>query len=172
MEHIKSNSLVPIITHIMYQYPENLASFMIGSNRYNREIELLPDTYWIPVYFTPGSALFSEPKAESAHGPLFSQQLKFNVPGDRIDTYAMLESLDTKPVILKLTFSDGTEKIMGEPNAPALFDEEFLSNSKATGSTHAFKCLATHRAYIYETDDLPGTGGPPGTPPPDQPPPD
>lgn len=163
MEHIKSNSLVGIITHIMYQFPANIASFSPGSNPYIREIELDPDHYWIPVYFAPGSAEYSERRVSNPHGPAYTQQLSFRVPGDRMNTYAMLQCIDNDPVILKITYSDGSEKIIGEPNTPALFDDEFLSNAKATGSTHAFKCLSTHRAFILQTDDPPGGGGPPST---------
>lgn len=170
MQHNKSNSLVPMITHIMYQFPENIESYSPGSKHHHVEVILKDDKYWIPVYFAPGSAEYSEPSIEDPNGKIFNQQLKFRVPGDNTDELTMLENIDTLPVILKITYSNGNEKIMGEPENPAIYISDYSSNAKATGSTHIFKSQSSKRIYVLETTDPPGSGGPPPAVPNEDPP--
>jgi len=160
MQHHKSNSLIPVITHIMYQYQENFTMFAKSEKPFHVEVGLADGLFWIPVYFVPGSAELAEPSAEHAQGKLYNQLLKYRVPGDDSADLARLERLHTLPVIIKITFSDGIERIMGAPDNPALYASDFASSAKSTGANAAFRCQASHRLRILDTEDPPGSGGP------------
>jgi hypothetical protein len=153
MSITKSDQLAAIVTKVMYQFAHNIQTFKVGLNVNYRFVSFKTGNNWLPFYFSPGTAIFSETKKESTHGPTFDQLLEFLLPGELSAQNEALKMLDQFPVIVKITYNTGAERIIGTPDVPALFSNDYVSNKAKTSSTTGFKCLSTERAYIYQAED-------------------
>jgi hypothetical protein len=148
----KPESPAPLICKIQYQF-EHMVEFLPGSGKHQRKVNILNDSDWLNIYHTPGSAEFSEPQVQNPNGPLFDQQLKIRLPGQLAEHYDKMQDMDETPVIIKITYSDGGAILMGEPGNPVLYYNAFGSDAKKTGHDYMFKCMSTHRAYIFESTE-------------------
>jgi hypothetical protein len=154
MSVTKSNHLAAVITKVMYQFAHNIDSFTVGQSVNHRLVTFKSGADWLQFYFSPGTAVFSEPKQDSMHGPAFNQTLELKTPGDMAESYPELDYLDQFPVIVKFTYNNGLEKIIGSENVPALFENNFGSSNEKTESTVRFTCLSTVRSFIYQAEEI------------------
>lgn len=134
----------------MYQFVSNVSLFKVGSTPHKRKLTFIPGQTWLNIYFAPGSASFTEPKTDTPHGPLFNQLLKIRFPEDTADSIAELEKMDVLPVVIKIVYSDASEKLIGSPGNPAHQGSNFVTNSDQVADEITFMCAAQHRAYLLE----------------------
>lgn len=148
----KPSNLVASILKVEYRFAKNIATFTKGSTKYHRRITFTDDDYWLNIYHTPGTATFSEPKVETDHGNIFDQQLSVKMPAVTQAYIQKLENMDEIPVIIRFTYSDGLQKIMGSDKNPVIFNSNYQESKESTSDTFTFRCQATHRAYFYEAN--------------------
>lgn len=145
----KSQKLVPIICKMFYQFAHNVATMDQGTDQYSTTITF-SEGDWQPVYFSPGTAKFSEPHKLTAAGPEYKQKLNFRYPGENSPIQGDLDLLERLPVIFRFDYNDGVSKIIGTREVPAEFSSDYDSNSDGAGSSFNINCLANHRALSLE----------------------
>lgn len=86
---------------------------------------------WNSLYFTPGSASFTE-KTENTNGiPLTEQKLTLSHPGSDDQTPSNISDIVRKPVILRISYYSGKQKLVGNFINPVVLT--------ATEQNHAYK---------------------------------
>lgn len=154
----KPNRQGAAICKIEYRYAQSIASYVMGASPHHR-IVTFDEEYWLNIYFSPGTAAYSEPQIPNANGPLFDQQLQMKFPGHMSEHLAYLERMDELPVIVRFSYSDGVQKLMGSPDNPVIFNSAYRDDAKSASDEFKFRCMAPHRAYLYESPDSGGGGG-------------
>lgn len=145
----KSSNLVQSVKKISYQLSRSVSSIVEGSSKYHRVVTF-NGVDWMEIYFTPGSAKFSEAKNNVDAGVEYGQKLTFRFPGEISAKYADIELAEILGCVVRVEFSSGVVKLMGTTDVPAFFDSDFKSDASTTGSDFAFTCISTDRAYLLE----------------------
>jgi hypothetical protein len=146
----KNQNTVPIITKLQYQFPQNISSFEIGSTPQHRTISFSNGEAWKDLYFTPGTPDFSQTSKRTSSGKIYNQTLSFSSPGDDPVSDSEMEKIEELMCVAKITYSDGTAKIIGSDKNSANFSNNFKSDSKATKNSFAIKCSSITKAFFIE----------------------
>ena len=145
----RNQNLIPIVTKVSYRYAKSITGYLVGKIKYHRIVEFADD-YWLNIYFTPGTANFEEPAIKTPAGTLYDQRLTISAPGQVINHFQSLEALEEIPVIIKITYCNGTEKLMGSPDNPVIFNSNYREDAKLAADQYQFRCQAQERAFIYD----------------------
>lgn len=146
----KNQNRVPVITKLQYQFPHNIASFVIGSTNQHRVITFSGVEVWKDLYFTPNSANIAQPSKRLAAGKIFNQALSFSSPGEDPTSDAEIAKIEELEAVVRIEYNDGRVKIIGSDKNPARLNTNFKSDNDATKSTFAFECDAIAKAYYLE----------------------
>lgn len=153
----KNTNLNQILCKVQYQFIANVNSISRGSTKLHRLVSFINDLDWLDIYASPASIDFEEQFSKVDAGSLYKPKLSLNYPGEDSDTPEEIESLIGPGLIIKLTWSNETEKIIGDIDNPVRILPDFQSNSSKTGYTINVNHQSPHRAYLYEI--LTGGGG-------------
>lgn len=145
----KSTDLIPVVKKISFQLAKNVAAVNVGSSKFHRSITF-NNVDWLEIYFSPGSAKFSEDKKLVEAGIEYHQKLTFRFPGEISEKYTDIENIEILEVIVKIEFSSGVVKLMGTTSVPSLFDSDFKSNTSSTGSDFEFTCISANHVYLLD----------------------
>jgi hypothetical protein len=142
----KSKSLVPVICGISYVYAED-ADLCIHPDASINSIKVVLKTgkVWIPLYFTPGTAKFSQSLDTTDGLRIYSQRLELDFPG-LIESYKLAEDFRNKLFLIKMDYNDGNSYILGCLNNPAQFINNY--DDQNGGSIFIFSCDAYYIARL------------------------
>lgn len=151
----KNSNLIPSVCKIFFALLDNVDSITLAADRFHRNIVFKdnplahtppsPHT-WQQIYFTVGTAEFTEKPKESDAGELIEQSIKFIFPGDDDTNLLSLDAIIGRPVMVKIEFSGEVSKLMGDLDNGAKLSQIYQISSKGTGSQLEFSCMATYRA--------------------------
>lgn len=142
----KSKSLAPAICGISYIYNDDAELCVHPDASINTiKVVLKSGKAWIPIYFTPGTAKFSQSLDADDGLRIYNQRLAFDFPG-LIESYKLSEDFRNKLFIIKLDYNDGNSYIMGCLNNPAQFQNNY--DDQNGGSTFVFTCDAYYMARL------------------------
>jgi len=98
-----------------YVFPGDIESEMrIGSNKIS--VTLFTGKVWLPVYFTPGSAILTTQESMPPSGRLIESKFEMKIPGGSADMITELNRICSRSIVLKLTFESGGAIICGGKN--------------------------------------------------------
>lgn len=155
----KNASLYSNITDVRYQTIDHINSVSPGESEFTRVVNFKSGYDWEKLYRSPGSASLREEHKVTGSGHYFDQKLSLNFPGFSQTNLEDFHYLDNRPLVLKLTFSDGTVKVMGSLDQPARINTIFQSSSTTRGTRIDFTCESSFRCMIHEEEG----GGPGGS---------
>lgn len=84
---------------------------------------------WNLLYFTPGSASFTENTTNINGVPLTEQKLSLVYPGSDDETPYEISGIIRKPVIIRITYYSGKQKLVGNILSPAILSTAESENS-------------------------------------------
>jgi len=102
---------------------------------------------WSELYFSKGSAIFTQKHKIVNEGDLFTQSIELSYPGDGIENQQQLKSLFQKPLIIKIQFancSNPFSKIFGSLDNPCFFSEDFKSEKYSSNRDISFIRLSAY----------------------------
>jgi len=108
----KNDNLALEICEIQYALVENITSISEGSTAFHRNV-LFSSGTWEDMYGTPGSMKFEETQRVVSAGVVYDQVLTLKYPGEDTDNLSDLDDIVNQPAVLKITYTDGSEKLMG-----------------------------------------------------------
>jgi hypothetical protein len=101
---------------------------------------------WKNFYATLLTAELTEDTDATEAGNLFEQTAKLVFPGDDSSSRKSIAALEQKAVLLKLTYANGTSKIIGSIERPAYMLPKFSSKSYDTYKEITFKAKSPFTA--------------------------
>ena len=124
-----------------YVFPGDIESEMrIGSNKIS--VTLVTSKVWLPLYFTPGSAILTTQESMPFSGRLIESKFEIKIPGGSADMTAELNRICGRSIVLKLIFDSGIAIICGGKNRKLrLFASASLSTQK--GNVLGFEYKST-----------------------------
>lgn len=144
----KNSNLLPLICGIYYALPEEVVSLSYSStDLYHKTIVFKTGKAWKQIYFTPGSAEFTENDKSSDPGILSEQTLKFIFPGEDENNNKDIDLIKDRPVLVKIFYpSINLSKIMGTLENGARLISNLTTSPKSSGREMIFACLGDEPA--------------------------
>jgi hypothetical protein len=142
----KNSNLLPAVCKIFFAPLEDVESILTSPDRFHRFIYWKDGKSWQGIYLTPGSAEFNEKPKDTDAGELIEQSLKFLFPGDDESSSSALDLVLGRPVLVKIEYTTGGSKLLGQIGNGAKLTQTGQISSKAAGSQLEFTCSATYRA--------------------------
>jgi len=146
----KNSNLTPIPCKVQYQFAKNINSISRGSSKFHRVVSFNNDLTWLDFYHSPASLSFSEPFSKVKAGNLYQPKLGLKYPGEDDDTLSEIENLTGQGLIIKITWGNGKEKIIGDLNNPVKIHNDYDSDSSATAYTIYIDHQSSHRSFWLE----------------------
>lgn len=143
----KNSNLAEVITSIGYLYPSIPSSIIDGTDKYHKQIFVAEHVTFNEIYFTPGTAKFSESDKDDPAGGFIEQELKCIVPGEDDDTPSLMDALRGQPLLLCIGFINGTKKLMGLAENPAKLSRKQQISDKLNAAELTFYCASTELAW-------------------------
>ena len=143
----KNSNLAEVITSIGYLYPTVPSSIIDGTDKYHKQIYVAEFVTFNNIYFTAGTAKFSESDKDDPAGVFIEQELKCIVPGEDDDTLSLMDALRAQPLILCIEFMNGTKKLMGHIDNPAKLTRKQQITDKLNATELTFYCGALESAW-------------------------
>jgi len=146
MSLTKNSNLIPTVCNIYFAPLDDIDTITPVTDRFHRQITFKEALSWQEIYFTPGTAEFTEKPKENDAGELIEQLLKFSLPGEDDSNLADLDGILGRPVLVKIEYSSGGKKLLGDLGNGAKLSQLLQISVKQTGSQLEFSCMATYRA--------------------------
>ncbi len=142
----KNSNLIPTICKIFFAPISDIYSISIVTDRFHRLVTFKNSKAWQEVYFTPGSADFTEKPKDTDPGELIEQSLKFMFPGEDDTNLVALDAILGRPGLVKIEYTGDVSKLMGDLENGAKITQNYQISAKGTGSQLEASCMATYRA--------------------------
>lgn len=155
----KNTNLVQNVCKIQYQFIENVESISRGSSNFHAIVTLSVDNDWLDLYHSPASVSLEEPFLRTNAGRLYEDKITLKYPGEDEDTIEEIDNLVGPGLILRLHFSNGRSKVIGDIANPVKIIPGYISGSDGTGYTININHKSNHQAYWFDTES--GGGGTP-----------
>jgi hypothetical protein len=139
------------ICKIRYLLPETIKENGYVPNSFQRDVGIILPPAWSTIYFTPGTAEFTEVQKEEDAGPLFMQTLKFLYPGEQSSNLPDFDPLLRRPILVALFYTSGVVKIIGDDGNAAYMTKAFKSTAKEHCFEFTVVCKSVYQAFIYGT---------------------
>jgi hypothetical protein len=147
---IKNSNLASKICKVEISLCSNIDSISEGSSGENyRSVTLRTGCTWEEIEFTKGSATFEEPAKDTSSGITYAQALKLFFPGCDLGNVASLRQYVGKPIVVKITYTSGIIKLVGDKNNPAKLLPSYQDGDK-TGTIFDIRRQSTLPALNYE----------------------
>lgn len=153
----KNTSLAQQPCKIQYQFIEFVESIVRGSSKFHYKVSFQGIDDWLDFYHSPSSLEFEENLSRVNAGHLYEDSVILNYPGEDDDSPHEVDNIAGPGLILKLTWSNGKSKIIGDIGNPVRIIPLFHSNPMKTGFTINVKHKSSHPAWWLESDS--GGGG-------------
>jgi len=147
----KNENNAELITAIHYQYFRNINTLLKNYDTGKFDISFIGNEEWKKIYFTPGSAKFSQKPEETNNGPLYHLTVQYNSPGQNPGDQAELEDLNGQKLVFRLEFSNGDILLIGTNKYAARFSDDFQADDKASGSQVNISVSQPKRAYFLNS---------------------
>jgi uncharacterized protein with GYD domain len=148
----KNKNLVVTICHVSYAH-SNIVTLLDGSDRFHKNVQFPAGQVWKEIYFTTGTADFTENQKENDPGYLYDQSLKITFPGEDESKTISLDDLN-QPLVILMKLSSGESKVFGSPENPAKLIDTKSIGTKSSLSNLLFSCSSQELAWWI--DPLPG----------------
>ena len=148
----KNSNLTPAICRIFLAPVDDVSSITPIPDRFHRHLAFkyrIPEPTelsWKEIYFTAGTAEFSEKSKDTDSGELIEQSLKFIFPGEDESNLTALDLIACRPVLVKVQYSTSMSKLIGDLDNGAKLSQVTQVSNKISGSQLEFTCLATYRS--------------------------
>ena len=142
----KNSNLIPSVCKIFFALLSDIDTIITTPDRFHRYIVFKSGKSWQQIYLSPGSAELLERSKDTDAGELIEQSLKFTFPGEDELNLAALDAVLNHPAIVKVEYSTGPAKLLGDQSNGAKLSQINQVSSKGAGSDLQFACLATNRA--------------------------
>lgn len=148
----KNLNLTPAVCRIFFAPVDDVNSISPIPDRFHRHLAFkyrIPEPTelsWKEIYFTAGTAEFNEKSKDTDSGELIEQSLKFIFPGEDEANLAALDLIAGRPVLVKVQYSAGMSKLIGDLDNGAKLSQVIQISNKISGSQLEFTCLATYRS--------------------------
>jgi len=130
----KPTYLLPIICSLVIAPAANVQSFT-EENNLQASVSV---SEWKNAYATAGTATFTQTKQNLPNGDVYQQQLTLSYPGladnNFLDHYLALHN---QKFIIKLTYSDGRQLVMGNNHIQATATYQYQEKTNSTLLTFA-----------------------------------
>ena len=113
----KNENLAQEICSIAFILQSYILSIDYNDTDYTAEISVSPSASLETIYYTPGSASFTENEKEGKGGNYFDQVLKCFFPGEDESNSINLETAKGLPLVVIFQYTDGSNKFIGQ-NSP------------------------------------------------------
>jgi hypothetical protein len=150
MTIVKNSNRTASICKLFYVYKEEICIMNFGSDVFHLVVTLKNNYTWKEIYFTPGSAEFTEVQKEEIPGQSYQQKLRFLFPGEDEANLSDLDPVITRPVVIRMDYGNGKSKLMGGIGNPARVNKSHKSDSKYTGTELTASCVDRCQAFFYE----------------------
>ena len=122
---------------------EDVSAINRLTDRYHLQVVFKSGKSWQDIYYTPGTGELSASLKETDAGILWEQTFKMSLPGDGETNLSKFNSLIDRPIVVKITYSDGTVRMLGNLRIPARLSSNFVINAKSSAiRSLTFSCLA------------------------------
>ncbi len=144
----KNTNLVVNICRVFYARCDQV-SFNSGTDQFHKAVVFPAGKKWNEIYFTTGSADFTENGKTEDPGMLYEQVLKMIYPGE--DESKVMDAEDLYyPLIIMMKTTSGSFRIFGCPVNPVKWMNNKLIGTKSR-SELSFSCLAQEPAWWHDT---------------------
>ena len=123
---------------MFYAFTYEIDSISNGSTSKHKTVSFNDGKAWKEIYFTPGSANYSEPPKKNDAGIIYNQKLTAFHPGEDENNVIDFSNLENRPLIIKVLYSSGQMKLVGNKINYAELSDALNINQK-TG--HAITIL-------------------------------
>lgn len=103
---------------------------LIFEGAIHHEPILKPNYRWYQIYCTEFTMSLKETQSDSDHGAFFIKEIVGKLPKDREEITHQLNQLANQKLVIRLTYNNGTRKIVGNPLEPMYFRGNFDSKSE------------------------------------------
>lgn len=141
----KSASLFSNVSKIQYQLHNNVTSTDPGYEP-NHIFVVFSSGTWLDFFSTAGSLNLKESPSFRNGNRYWSYEVSGYLPDASKDKDEELELIDSAYLILKLTFPDGRERIIGNKDIGVKFQAPYTSEKSGTGFNFSFNCVMNRRA--------------------------
>ena len=140
--------LIPTICKLSYTFATNVTTIKKPLGHLI-EIGNIPPAAWETIYFTPGTAVFTEVQKEEDPGQLFTQILKFLFPGEISTNAATFDELLQRPLLIAMYLTNSQTKILGTAGNPARMSKALKTDEKGTVWEFTVVCYDNDQASSY-----------------------
>jgi len=148
MDIPKNENLVPLICRIFFSSIE-VATLGEGIDRFHKKVSFSEGNLWKEIYFTKGSADFTEKDKIEDPGMIIEQNLKFVYPGEDEDNQQHLEAL-IHPMIILFQLTSGLFKVFGSNDVPVRALLSRQAAQKNTGTEINLSCNSQEAAWWHD----------------------
>jgi hypothetical protein len=140
------------VCRLFYVYTDEVTNIIDGSDLHHKIVYLKNAAAWKEIYFSRGSADFSEVEKAETAGSLFGQTLKFLLPGDYSSNAETIKALSEKLVIFSVEYSNADIKLVGSLTHRARISRSFKMDPKYCGQEFTLLCTDTSPSpWLEET---------------------
>ena len=144
----KNTTLIPTICRIRFVFA-NLVTTIRQPLGHTVDIGNLLPSSWDELYFTPGTAIFTEQQKEEDPGQLYTQTLKFLFPGEAVTNATAFDQLLNRPLLMSLYYTNSLIKILGTSDNPARMTKSLKTDERGTTWEFTVVCYDKDQAYAY-----------------------
>lgn len=150
MSLIKNSNLVHSICGISVVPLDEVDSLYVSASPHHAGVTLKSGKQWSDIYFTPGTAEFTEKTKDTDQGNLFEQAIRFVYPGmDETNQHSM-DTIREKPLLVRFMVSSNAKwMIIGDIDNGAKLALSTQISTKASGHSFEFICSAIRPARWY-----------------------
>jgi hypothetical protein len=147
MTIVKNTNRIPSICKLRYLFINEIRQMDYSCDQFHKWVYLIGSASWREIYFTPGSAEFTEVQKQETAGLLFNQTLRFFFPGEDDGNTASFDALISRPVVFGIEYSNQKIKLLGSVDRPARLFKSFKTDSK--GSTCEFTAICQDNKQAF-----------------------
>jgi len=130
MSQVKNTNLAQTIAKIYYAFVSEIDSINQGTTKKHKTVTFVSGAAWRSLYFSPGSANYSEPGKDTNAGKIYEQKLSAFYPGEDEGNVFNFTILENRPIVVKIVYSSGQVKIMGNKTNYAELSDNLNINQK------------------------------------------
>jgi hypothetical protein len=148
MTILKNTTLIPTICRMRYVFADLVTT---NRNVYGKTVDIgiIQPPNWNEIYFTPGTAEFTEVQKEEDPGALYTQTLRFVFPGENAANANAFDDLLNRPLLFSLYYTNLVTKILGSSDIPARMTKSLKTDAKGTTWEFTVVCFDKDQAFTY-----------------------
>jgi len=144
-----------LIYKAQYVLKENVSTFQkVGAS--SAIITLVNGVTWNDFYGTPATIKLSDKYSREDAGKLHTHLVELSSPGNDPLAAESIANLEGRPILLLLYYQDGSRRVVGDLEIPAIMANDFETSDRTIYSV-GFNWTSTERSrYVYDSlNDIP-----------------